>query len=337
MKKLFIALALVFVCGSVWPAATVTLKYGCHMLPDSTLTELVTLPFLDAVTKATDKQVQFETHFSESLLKFFTSWDDIAAGTADMGWIALWPFYGRTPLANAVDLPVFAFPTAADRAGALWQLYEKYPEIQAEFQIRGIRPLLFLCSNPLYLFTNQPVSKLEDLRDMQLLTSSPATVRQFKYFDATHIIEEPLYKIFEMRDQPSIGMVAGAEVYMLWNLKGITPYATVAPMNDMFYTVAISEKRWQTLPSEIREQIMSVSGYEASRQYSAAYFDHYNATLRADANAPQYITLSAEEWKRWADMNPFLVDEWMEAAAKRGQEAVAQNIYNDLQAKWMAP
>lgn len=334
MKKLLIVLTLILCIANVC-AAKITLKYASHMPASgpNTMAELVTLPFLAEITAITDGQIQFETYFNQTLLDFSHSWDGIADGAADLGWVTLWPFHERTPLFKVVDLPVFDFPTAADCAGVMWQLYAKYPEIQAEFLSQGLRPLLFLCSSPQYLFTSRPVVKLEDLKDMHLVTSSQVSVNQFRYFDTAHVYGETLYKILELHSQSSFGLVAGAEVYMLWDLQQTTPYATLAPMNGMFYTIAISEKRWQTLPAEIQEQIMRVSGYEASRRHSAAYFDYYTEALRNSNTAPTYITLTQEEWQRWAELNQPLVDEWFKAHAAEGQAAIAQKIYDNLVAQ----
>jgi len=50
-----------------------------------------------------------------------------------------------------IGLPALPFKTAEEGSGALWKLYEKFPEIQREYQ--DVKVLLLFCSHPYILIT----------------------------------------------------------------------------------------------------------------------------------------------------------------------------------------
>lgn len=335
MKKLIVILVIIIAgYGGRAAAADIYLKYACHTNANDMFARLVTNPLFTAVNKATGGQVEVEGHYSQTLLTYDALWEGLAAGNADIG-LVISPFYfARTPLSNVMDLPTLPQnANAAEHAGAMWRLYEKYPEMQAEYLNQGIRPLVFIATGPKYLLTNKPVRCLEDLRGIRLLSDSPMTVKQFEFFDAADMHFGQLYEILQLTEPTAFGCVASLENFIIWNMAQITPYATIAPLSTTYIVIAMSEKRWQSLSPEIREQILDVCGEHASRNLSAAYANYFFAAASADDTGPTFIALSAEEHQRWVELNQPLVNEWQEACAQKGLGAVARKIYADLQFK----
>lgn len=332
MKKLIVILVIIIVgYSSHAPAADIYLNYACHTRPNDEFARLVTEPLFTSISKATEGQVAVEAHYDQSLLAYDAVWEGLAAGDADIGLVISQYYSIRTPLSNVMDLPTLPQnANAADHAGAMWRLYEKHPEMQDEYLSQGIRPLIFIATGPKYLLSSKPVSRLEDLKGLYLLSDSPITVKQFEFFDAADMHFGQLYEIFQLASKSDLGCVAPLENLILWNLNQDMPYATIAPLSMSYIVIAMSEKRWQSLSPEIREQIMDACGEHASGMLSAAYANHFFAIASADNAGPTFISLTPEEHQRWVDLNQPLVDEWQAFCAQKGLGEVARKIYADL-------
>lgn len=338
MKKLILITLIILSSAFNCTAGKITLQYATHTSSGDEFARLVTDPLFSAISRSTDGQVNVESYFNQTLLPYDKIWDGLAAGEADIGLVISSFFYERTPLSNVMDLPTLPQNAdAAEHAAAMWRLYEKYPEMQAEYLAQGIRPLIFISTGPEYLFTSKPVASLEDLKGVYLLSDSQVVVKQFEFFDSADMHFGQLYEIFGLTSKEAYGFVAPMENFILWNLGGATPYATVAPLSTTYIVIAISEKRWQTLSSELKAQIMDACGEAASRRFSTAYADHFVAQASRGSGGPTFIVLSPEERERWVYLNQPLVDEWIEACAKQGLGEVARKIYADLEAGGNTP
>ena len=330
-KAIFTIFVILLSYGSTCTAYEVTLKYACHTAENDMFAQLVTQPLFADITKATQGYVNVEGHYGESLVKHNEMWEKLADGSVDIGLVISSVFYEKTPLSNVMDLPTLPHNVVADgHAGAMWHIYEKHPEMQAEYLSKGIRPLLFFSPGPEFLFTSKPVAKLEDLKGIRLVSESPITIKQFEFFDTANIYKGQLYDIFALRSEEACGFIAPADHFVLWNMEHITPYATIAPLGSTYITIAMSEKQWQKLPAEVREQIMDACGEAASRRYSAAYFNHFRKIMRANSELT-IVTLTPEERQRWVYLNQPLVDEWLAVCTTQDLGEVAQKIYADLQ------
>lgn len=330
-KAILILLVLVFSYAGNCAALEVKLNYATHTLADDQFDQLVTTPLFAEITKATKGQVTFEKHFNQALLAYDDMWDGLAEGRAGIGLVISPFFYERTPLSNVMDLPTLPFTNAADHAAAMWRIYEKYPDMQAEYRSQGLHPLLFLTTGQEYLFTSQPVAKLEDLRDMQLISDSMITVKQFEFFDSSDMQFAQLYEIFNMSEYEAYGFAGSPEVYAIWKLADATPYATIAPLSFTYITIAMSESKWQELPPDMQEQIMDICGEAASSKYSAAYSEYYLKDIKKAGSTLTFVELTPEERERWIYLNQPLIDEWIMDCAEHGLGKVAERIYADLQ------
>lgn len=104
-KTVLVIFALILVFTANCAAYEFKLKYATHTWENDEFARLTTLPLFANITRATDGQVQFESHYAESLLKHNEMWDGIARGDADMGLVILSFYHKRVPLSNVMDLP----------------------------------------------------------------------------------------------------------------------------------------------------------------------------------------------------------------------------------------
>ena len=130
----------------------------------------------------------------------------------------------------------------------------------------------------------------------------------------------------------SFGLITG--------IKDVTKYRT--EINEFYrsFMLIMNKKVWDSMPTVLQEQMMSVSGPEASAIYSAA-----NEALAAEdkaaiegsdkgaGNPPIYVP-TAEEMKLWVDASKPVWDKWVQETGGDAQAVVDMAV--ELTAKYAA-
>lgn len=343
MKKvfLFLSIAAILSLGLYAQAMaefSVTLRYTDQNPEGGLPSQTATIPLLQKITDATEGKVKFETYFSSTLTNARDTWDSITKGIANLGWVSLPHYPGKVPLTDVMGLPGLPYPSGADRAGAMWLAYEKYPEMQAEYAKGGLRPLIFFSTDPYSLITKKPVENLNDLKGLKIRTLGGPATRQMRLLGAVPILQPMPDVYISLQKGVLDGVSTAAEAIVTWRFFEVAQCITTAPLPGSYLTIAMSEKKWHTIPADIQEQIMSVCGYEGSRWYSAMFFDNFVAMVApvAEENGKkvQYYELGAEEWEKWVALSKPAVDEWVTANAEKGLGEVSQKIYEDMMNKF---
>lgn len=343
MKKIFVLFCIAVVLSLGLGTATaaefkVKLRYTDQNPEAGLPSQQATLPLLQKITEATNGAVTIETYFSSTLTNARDTWDSITKGIADMGWVSLPHYPGRVPLMDVMGVPGLPYPTGADRGGAMWQIYEKFPEMQDEFKKGGLRPLIFFSTDPYSLLTvKKPVTSLDDVKGLKIRTLGGPATTQMKMLGAVPILQAMPDVYISLQKGVLDGISTSAEAIVTWRFFEVSDHLTTAPFPGSFLTIPVAEKKWQTFPAEIQEQIMSVCGYEGSRWYSEMFFDKFVEmvpVVSAEAGHPmQYHTLSEAEWDKWVEVSKPAVDEWIQANEKKGLGEISVKIYETLMNK----
>lgn len=341
MKQNLLALATA-VCLSLALSAAcaaqeykITLRYTDQNPEAGTPSQTATLPLLQKITEATNDKVTFETYFSSTLTNARDTWDSITKGVANLGWVSLPHYPGKVPLTDVMGLPGLPYNTGADRGGAMWKAYEKYPELQAEYQKGGLKPLIFFSTDPYSLLTvKRPVQSLEDLRGMKIRTLGGPATRQMRLLGGSPILQPMPDVYISLQKGVLDGISTAHEAIVTWRFYEVALYVTPAPLPGSYLTIATSDKLWKTIPTDVQEQIMSVCGYEGSRWYSAMFFDNFVSMVpevaAQNGKKIEYFKLSDEEWARWMEISKPVAEEWIETNAAKGLGEVSRKIYEDM-------
>lgn len=342
MKKSLVIFILIGFCITVLcsqaGAAAIRLRYVDHNPEAGATTVKGTTPLLESIVEATNGAVEIKTYYGETLMKARDTWDGLKNNLADIGWMALsyWP--GRTPMTDAFGLPGLPYDNAPDYAEAMWNAYEKYPEMQQEYASGGIRPLIFFSSDPYSVWTTKKqVKVMEDLEGMKIRVLGGAPTTQMKALGGTPVSIPMPDNYISLQKGVIDGAALADEALVVWRFYEVLKYRTYAPLPVAYFTICVGEKQWQKLPQEIQEQIMSVCGNEGSRRYSAEGFSSFSEEL-SDAMAKggysiETYTLPEEERERWIKTSQPAFDDYMKFAIDRGVGESAQKLVNDLMNK----
>ena len=142
MKKFILTtlVALITAMVSIVPAPTLadekiyTLKFHYEQPTTAPLPVYGFEPWAKAVEKATQGKVKIQVFPGNTL---FTTKTDaveaVKAGIADIAFMYAWAFSPQFDLIDAGSIPFLA-PNAEVASRAIWALYEKFPELQAQWK-----------------------------------------------------------------------------------------------------------------------------------------------------------------------------------------------------------
>ncbi len=288
-------------------------------------------PWIAQVAAATKGRVKIEVYPSQTLLKGPDIWRGVSTGIADLGWCvqSYWP--DLTPLAEVITLPGLPIRSGEHGSEVLWKLYERFPAIQREFS--AVHPLLLHTTHPYFIFTSKKqVKTLEDLKGLKMRVIGGPATEQMKALGAVPT-PMPMPDVYQALEKGVIdGMAAPWEAVLAFRLYEVAKYYTMVPLSAVNFSLCGNKQKWQSLPGEVRDQIMSVSGLPGSKFWGKNYFDTAEAEVVAKTKAANIevvrYTPPPEELARWAKLaTEPLWEEWVKKMEGKGQRD-ARTILN---------
>ena len=342
MKKfIFIAsIALVIALilgGCAGPAATpapkevITLKYNNQNPEAGWDAQHSSKPMLRAIEEATGGRIKFEEYFGQTLTKGVDSWEATKSGIADLSWcfFGYWP--GMTTVADVVALPFMPFQSAEQGSGILWQLYEKYPSLSAQMKDNKI---VWLWTTSAYFLINnkREVKTMEDLKGLKLRVAGGPPTDQMKLLGVSPMMVGMPDTYVNIQKGVVDGMAIVWEAIYSFKQYEVVKYYSYAPLHSSYFAYAMNLNTWNSLPSDIQNQIMSVGGLKGSTFYGKNMFDTIEAEARATIKQGNYpmieYTIPADELAKWTKVaGEPLWEAWVKAREAEGVKE-AREILN---------
>jgi TRAP-type C4-dicarboxylate transport system substrate-binding protein len=289
-------------------------------------------PWLKQIEDATKGRVKIELYPSQTLIKGIDMWKGVRTGIADMGWCVqgYWP--EQTPLSDAIVLPFLPVKTAEQGSAVLWKLYEKFPAIQKEYG--EIQPIVLHTTSPNFLITNKKqVKTLEDMKGLKLRTLGGPPIEMAKALGAVPTLI-PMPDLYQSLDK---GVVDGAivpwEAIHGFRLYEVAKYYTIAPFYAAYFSLCTNKAKWDSLPKDVRDQIMSVSGLAGAKFWGRNFFDTAEQGVIERAKAGNFeinkYELPPAEIVRWSSVaGAPLWEEWIKRMEAKGHKE-ARDIHNE--------
>ena len=271
------------------------------------------------IEKETGGKVKFVLFPGATLAKAEDTYEATVTGVADMCWTFGGYTMGRFHLSEVVIQPL-ALKTAEQGARILYDLYEKFPEIRAEYKDTH---LLFLCpSTPRQAHSRVPIRRLEDFKGVKVRVPPS---------------ESPHVK--------SLGGVpvnmAGPDVYMA--LERGTLDASFHPWETAFsyrwyeivryhtkgdfylaglFICTMNTNTWNKLPDDVKKVIDKYSGKYGFVEVAAKgmwdkYDDYYLDWIKKNTKN-EVIYWSDEEKAKAQGLMKIVLDQWVADAEKKG-------------------
>jgi len=309
MKKRVMALLITLLMAVALSAQAkegpIVLRYAQQNPENGLSTTTTVVPWLKQIEEATGGKVKIQPYYGQTLAKGKDMWNATKMGITDIGWCfhGYWP--GLTPVTDVISLPALSFTSAEKGSQVLWQLYEKFPEIQKEYA--DVKVLLFYTSPPYSLITvNKPVRTMEDLKGMKVrMTGGPPTDMVKALGGVPMLIPMPDNYI-SMQKGVIDGMGAPWEAIHVWRFYEVAKYYTEVPFPAVYFSLVMNKSKWNSLPKDVQDAIMSVSGEAGSKFWGRHFFDDMRTTglakVKETGNGDNVFSLTPEERQKWIDV-----------------------------------
>lgn len=226
----------------------------------------------DAIEEATEGHVKITIHGSGTLSAATDIADNVKAGAVDIGWLYTSYYAGQFPLSDVINLPMQGFGDPIVSTEVLWDLYDKYEQVQEEW---SDYKLLFLYGNPGMIFASSdtPITSVADLAGRTMRCPAGAITDVLTAWGASPITMAPP-DIYEAIEKNNISAyIFEPSGITNFSLEEVTRYYTDYPMYDGPFGLIVNMEKWNSLPEEYREIIEELSGREGSLRAAQAFAD----------------------------------------------------------------
>ncbi len=278
-------------------------------------------PWLKQITDATKGRVQWETYYNQSLFKGADSWTAVKNRVADMAWMFHGFWANMTPLADVLSLPMMPIKSAKQGSTIFWQLYNKYPTMADEF--KDLHVLATFTSQPYLLITSKKqVKTLADWQGLKIRTTAGPPVDMMKAMGAVPVSMGMPDTYLSLQKGDIDGMLVPWEALLSYKQYEVVQYYTYAPIVSVYFTMAMNNDSWNSLPKDVQDQINSVSGLHASQWMGENQFDTA-ATIGHDQVKAQGVkmteyTVPADEFAKWSALAQPIWDAWVKKMTDAG-------------------
>ena len=314
-------------------ANVIKLKYADQNPKDGWEGTQAAQPWLNQIMAATNNKVQIEPYWAQTLCKGTDAWEATKNGVADMAWMFHGYWANKTTLADVLSLPFLPFTSAKQASGIFWQLYEKYPTLKDQFKENHV--VLTWTSQPYFLFTSKKQVKTpEDIKGLQIRVPGGPPVDIMKQLGASPVSKGMPDTVLALQKGEIDGMAGPWEAIMSFKLNEVVKYYTYFPFFTVYFTQAVNNAKWDSLPKDVQEGIMSVSGLKGSTFWGENMFDTAVAAGRdlVKKTGTEMIeyTPAGAELEAWVNATKPVWDIWLNRMKESGHPE-AQDILNTTQ------
>ncbi len=321
------------------PAKPIELRFAHHNPPAGRTTVKFLNPWAKKVEDVTKGRVKVVMYPMETLAKSTQNIEAVVSGLADIAWLNLGNWTGRFPLTEVMNLPFMnllagkkdgrSLSAGAINSIMVQELYDKFPEIQAEW---AQMKLLFLhATEPYFLATTKKqVRTLADVKGMKLRTFGKGPTDMWKLLGAT-TVTMPMPDVYPAAEKGVIdGMGVPWAAVATYKLFEVYKYWTDVGTDVALFGIVMNKEKWNSLPPDIQQAIMSVSGmagaeFGGEEANGFAVKDETIAQMQKEGRAMERVAVDPAEYQKWKEIGGKpLWDKWI--ADNKGP---AQKIFDE--------
>ncbi|MCW2714825.1 MAG: transporter substrate-binding protein [Frankiales bacterium] len=317
--------ALAAACGSSGDTAStaagssdkkVNLTLG-HAFPADHLTMDVLTPWTKSVSEATGGTVTIDVQGAGALGAGTVVYENVVSGAQDLGMAIQGYTPGKFPLTEAVDLP-FRFTRAEQATRTLWDAYEQFPELAAEYKQTKVLALWATDVGDIFTAKKQ-VKTMEDMKGLTLRGPGATQNRLIEELGGKGVVM-PAADVVDSVDRGVIGglMVAGSGPKSLGMAKSLDYGLRCACYTTALF-LTMNQKEWDGLSDAQRAAIDKTAGRELSIKLAKRFDAAYDGGIAALVEGGATMTvLEGEERKRWEAVGDKVIQEWVTARKAAG-------------------
>lgn len=273
------------------------------------------------VEKSTNGRVNVTVFPGGTLAKTRETYDATIAGVCDIGMFPQSYAGDRFPLSLGMNLPML-FPNSAVASRVAWNLYEKFPEIKAEYS--DVKLLFFYCTSPYEVHTvKKPIHTAEDLKGLQIRAAGPIAAAITEALGANPVNISMPEAYLGLQKGVLDGLLSPFGPMKPFKTADVTHYHTVnANLFSNIFCVVMNLNKWKSLPSDVQRAIDEASGVKAAELFGTVFDAMGDPDIKyMKQKGDTFITLSPDEKARWVSAIKPIRDKWIKKMAAKGMPA----------------
>lgn len=317
-------LSVLFFLSVSWASAKeISLRFSSPFPPMQCVNAKVIQPWIDQLNASGKVNVRFFP--AGALGKAPEQYDLAEKGIADFSFHLADYTPGRFPMTTVFSLP-FMVPSGEKVSEAMWKTFQTEPKYQEEYSKVKV---LALFGHPGGHFhtVKKPIRTIADFKGLKMRTANPAISEALKIWGAIPVAM-PITETYQSLERNVIdGTVLVWEGMHVFKLNEVCKYGTVAELYTMPMMIVMNQKKWDSLPADVKELIDSTTGLQMSMA-SGKSFDDVEVPLRGLSlkKGMEEIILDPAEKAEMKESTMPLREQWVKDYDAKGYPA--QQIMN---------
>jgi len=314
---------------SGWSAEKVVVKAASEYPDKHPTVKNGWFPWIEDLKKQTNGGLVIQFFNPNTLVPQKEAYDALTSGAADLIFNVTWRNQGKFPLADVTALPML-FNGSEAGSLTIWELYQSYPEWQAEY--KDMKLLWQWTSATVNLHTkNKAVKTLADLQGLKIIGWNPRNLEMIKSLGANPIEMGPPDTYLALERGMADGVMCPIAPMRAFKISDAAKYHTVIDLNlDAFYA-AMNLKKWNSLPDEYKKLLEKTAGHHMA-QVSGKTLDEgaIADAVWMKSQGHTFYVLPKDEKKNWRAKLKYMDESWLKSMAERGhknaQKIMDQNM-----------
>jgi TRAP-type transport system periplasmic protein len=314
------------------PGKVYNLKFSYHTPPQASLVGAYFKPWTAAIEQATNGQVKITHYGGETLVKAKDQYDGLISGLSDIALVDTSETPGRFPTTEFDTLP-FIFPDAGTGAKIYWDILQKY-SVSAD--LKDVKVIAVAVIAPSNYIGNKPAQDVADFKGLRVRTAGKTESWTIESLGATPIE----IATADVTTSMERGLIDGAFLsysFMLsMGVKDVSKYRTECNLFYRAWPIMVNKKVWDSIPADIQNTILSVSGQQNSANYCVANEKEAAGAKNAIAGSdkakgnPGIYVLTADQMAKWKATIMPVWDKW--ASELNSKNVPGKGIIEDVTA-----
>lgn len=285
------------------------LKFTHHNPPNAFVCTQGFEPWAKEIEKRTDGQVKIDIYPSSTLAKPQDAYDAVVKGTADIAWGYITYFPGRFPLTEVLNLPQLGVDKATMGSKVVWELYQKSPAMQKEFE--DVKVLTLHTHDGAPVTSRKPINSLADMEGKKLRSAGGPLVPFLQSLGVSPMAM-PAPDTYQAMEKGVIdGCVMAWEAVEMLNLQEVSKYSLDANVTSGSFFLIMNKKAWDNLTPEQQKVFEEESGDKASQLFAMAWDNtKVTSTDKFKKAGGKILTPDAAEQARWREKAEPIWDKW---------------------------
>lgn len=300
------------------------LSFSMHIAAESTY-GLTFQKMFDEIYEKTDGHVKITIFGSSTLASASDVADMVKDGGCDMGLVFTNFYYGQYPLSDVIAIPLQGAQTCTQGTQVLWDIYENYEEMAAEWS--DFKTFQIFANPVNHFYSTTPIASVADLNGYSLRSTTGGIADCLKAWGANVITMAP-NDIYDSIAKNNIqGYTFEPTGIIDYSLTEVTPYKIEMGLFHAPFVVVMNKDVYNSLPDEYKAALDEFATREASvafAQITDQYVEECQQTF--EDGGGQVLSISDSAYAEFKEAADAYAEDWIADRSKNGFDA--RSYYN---------